>query len=627
MVWNREAARQQYNISGWSAGYFDVGDAGHLLAVPQGRPDTPTVDLHTLAHAVRDAGLSWPVLLRFTDILHEQVDRLCAAFEAAIKTADYPAGYTAIYPIKVNQQHHVVEAIVQHGGARVGLEAGSKAELIAVIGIAPGGSRIICNGYKDAGYIRLALLAQRLGHDITLVIEKQSELALVAGIAASLALRPNLGVRVRLSAATSGNWQNSGGDRAKFGFTAAGLLALIEELQQRALDDCVSLLHCHPGSQISSLATLQTSLQEVARTWVALKQVGLPVAAVNVGGGLGVDYEGLSAAKGCSIDYDMAAYAETVVGSFAQVCREQQLAAPALLSESGRALTAHHAVLVTDVIDSERVLVDVDAAASSMTTAATQLHEAINDCHPDTACALYAQASTLLAQLRSEFAQGRITLAQRAQGESLYYRLCCRLRAAMADLPETPAELDLVNRQLADKYFCNLSVFQSMPDVWGIDQVFPVMPLQRLDERPQQRAILHDLTCDSDGHIEHYVDNAGIESSLPVHDRRDGEPYLLGFFLLGAYQEILGDMHNLFGDTDAVNVELTAQGGFRLRQPRHGDTVDELLRYVEVQPGPLLTSFRAKMAAAGLDADEVRDAMQMLEGILCGTTYLESVIE
>jgi arginine decarboxylase len=424
MVWNSEAARQQYNISGWSAGYFDVGDAGHLLAVPQGRPGTPTVDLHTLAHAVRDAGLSWPVLLRFTDILHEQVDRLCAAFEAAIKAADYPAGYTAIYPIKVNQQHHVVEAIVQHGGARVGLEAGSKAELIAVIGIAPGGSRIICNGYKDAGYIRLALLAQRLGHDITLVIEKQSELALVAGIAASLALRPNLGVRIRLSAATSGNWQNSGGDRAKFGFTAAGILALIEELQQRALDDCVCLLHCHPGSQISSLATLQTSLQEVARcllhchpgsqisslatlqtslqevarTWVSLKQAGLPVTAVNVGGGLGVDYEGLSAAKDCSIDYDMAAYAETVVGSFAQVCREQQLAAPALLSESGRALTAHHAVLVTDVIDSERVLVDFDPPASSLTTAATQLHEALNDCQPDTACALYAQANTLLAQ-------------------------------------------------------------------------------------------------------------------------------------------------------------------------------------------------------------------------------------
>ena len=627
MTWNRDAARQQYNIAGWSAGYFDVGDTGHLLVVPQGRPDTPMLDLHALAHVVRDAGLSWPVLLRFTDILHGQLDRLCAAFESAIETVHYTAGYTAIYPIKVNQQQHVVEAIVQHGGDRVGLEAGSKAELMAVIGIAPGGSRIICNGYKDAEYVRLALLAQRLGHDITIIIEKQTELALVAGIAESLALRPNLGVRVRLSAATSGNWQNSGGDRAKFGFTAAGILALIGELQQRALVDCVSLLHCHPGSQISSLTTLQTSLQEMARTWVALRVAGLPVAAVNVGGGLGVDYEGLSAAKDCSIDYDMAAYAETVVDSFAQVCQEQQLPAPALMSESGRALTAYHAVLVTDVIDSERVLVDVDAAASSVTAAATHLSDAIDHCQPDTACALYAQANTVLAQLRSEFAQGRITLAQRAQGESLYYRLCQHLRDAMATLLEVPAELDIINRQLADKYFCNLSVFQSMPDVWGIDQVFPVMPLQRLDERPLQRAILHDLTCDSDGHIEQYVDNAGIESSLPVHDRRAGEPYLLGFFLLGAYQEILGDMHNLFGDTDAVNVELTAEGGYRLRQPRHGDTVDELLRYVEVQPGPLLESFRAKMAAAGLNADEVCDAMRMLEGILCGTTYLESVIE
>ena len=626
MVWNREAARQQYNIAGWSAGYFDVGDDGHLLAVPRGRPDTPTVDLHALAHAVRDAGLSWPVLLRFTDILHQQLDRLCAAFASAIEDTWYPASYTAIYPIKVNQEHHVVEALVRHGGGRIGLEAGSKAELMAVIGIAPAGSRIICNGYKDAEYIRLALLAQRLGHDIIVVIEKQNELALVASIAGSLALRPKLGVRVRLSAATSGNWQNSGGDRAKFGFTAAGILALVEELQQRGLADCVSLLHCHPGSQISSLEVLQTSLREVARTWAALRQAGFPVTSVNVGGGLGVDYAGISAARDCSIDYDMAAYAESVVGCFAQVCRELQLAAPVLMSESGRALTAHHAVLVTDVIDCERVLIASDEANSSGTAATSQLGEAIENCRPDTACILYTQANAILGALREDFAQGRITLAQRARGESLYYTLCHRLRDAMAKLDNAPAELDVINRQLADKYFCNLSVFQSMPDVWGIDQVFPVLPLQRLDETPSRRAILHDLTCDSDGHIAHYVDDAGIESSLPVHELHAGETYLLGFFLLGAYQEILGDMHNLFGDTDAVNVELTAAGGYRLRQPRHGDTVGELLRYVEMQPSLLLDNYRDKMRSAGLDEGEVRDSMQMLEGILSGTTYLESTI-
>ncbi len=626
MEWNREAARRQYNIAGWSAGYFDVGDAGHLFAIPQGRPGTPTVDLHALAHAVRDAGLSWPVLLRFTDILHQQVDRLCAAFTAAIDATRYPAGYTAVYPIKVNQQQHVVEAIVQHGGDRVGLEAGSKAELMAVIGIAPNGGRIICNGYKDAEYIRLALLAQQLGHGTVIVIEKLSELALVAEIAESLGLRPNLGVRVRLSAATSGNWQNSGGDRAKFGFTAAGILALIDGLQQRGLGDCVKLLHCHPGSQISSLATLQTSLQEVARTWVALHQAGLPVKTVNVGGGLGIDYEGVSAARDCSMDYDMVAYAETVVGCFAQVCREQQLPAPALMSESGRALTAHHAVLVTDVIDCERVLIALDETAPFTTEASRQLGEAIDNCRPETACALYAQANGVLEALRKDFARGQITLVQRARGESLYYTLCHRLRDAMAALADVPAELDIINRKLADKYFCNLSVFQSMPDVWGIDQVFPVVPLQRLDERPSRRAILHDLTCDSDGHIEHYVDNAGIESSLPVHEVHFDEPYLLGFFLLGAYQEILGDMHNLFGDTDAVNVELTEEGGYRLRQPRHGDTIEELLRYVEMRPSVLLDNYRDKMRAAGLDEGDIRDSLHMLEGILSGTTYLESTI-
>jgi arginine decarboxylase len=360
---------------------------------------------------------------------------------------------------------------------------------------------------------------------------------------------------------------------------------------------------------------------------VALRQAGLPVETVNIGGGLAVDYEGMSMDQDCSMDYDMLAYARTVVECFARISHEQRLAVPALMSESGRALTAHHAVLITDVIDREAVPVDEREASFQPAPACIQLREAIDSCHPDNARALYAQANTLLDELRIQFANGGISLAQRAHAESLYFALCHRLRHAMTGLSQAPGELDTINRQLADKYFCNLSVFQSMPDVWGINQVFPVMPLQRLHEPPSRRAILHDLTCDSDGHIEQYVDSAGIESSLPVHALREGEPYLLGFFLLGAYQEILGDMHNLFGDTDAVNVELTADGGYRLLEPRHGDTVDELLRYVEMQPRQLLASYRAKMVAAGLTADETRDCLHMLEGILSGTTYLESTSE
>jgi len=608
MTWTRDDARQQYNISGWSACYFDVDEAGHLVALPAGRPGSPTVDLHALAQAVRDAGLSWPVLLRFTDILYQQVDRLCYAFDAAISAAHYDATYTAIYPVKVNQQQHVVDAIVQHGGERVGLEAGSKPELMAVIGIAPPGGAIICNGYKDAEYIRLALIAQRLGHYVVIVIERQAELALIIKMAAGMEIQPRLGVRVRLSSATSGNWQNTGGDRSKFGFTAAGILALSERLQDAGMSGCLQMLHCHPGSQISSIDVLHASLQEVAYTWVALKEAGFPVNSVNVGGGLGVDYEGRASTQGCSINYDMQAYACAVVGCFADVCREWQLPVPQLMSESGRALTAHHAVLISNVIDTEQVIIGDDISLDSGTDP----------------LAAYAQANDNLEQLRTRFSRGEVTLAERAQGESQYYTLCRRLQGLLADMPGPPAEFDMINRQLADKYFCNLSVFQSMPDVWGIDQVFPVMPLQRLNEQPQRRAILHDLTCDSDGHIEHYVDSAGIESSMPVHEIREGEDYLLGFFLLGAYQEILGDMHNLFGDTDAVNVELTTEGGYRLVEPQRGNTVDELLRYVEIMPSRLMASYRNKIAAAGMDEDESRNCLQILEGILSGTTYLKN---
>jgi len=609
MTWSREDARQQYNISGWSAGYFDVGEAGHLVAQPAGSPDSPTVDLHSLAHAVRDAGLSWPVLLRFTDILHRQVDRLCGAFDAAISAAHYDAAYTAVYPIKVNQQQHVVDAIVQHGGERVGLEAGSKPELMAVIGIAPAGGTVICNGYKDAEYIRLALIAQRLGHHVVIVIERQAELSLIIKIAAEMELQPRLGVRVRLSSATSGNWQNTGGDRSKFGFTAAGMLALSERLQETGLTGCLQMLHCHPGSQISSIDVLRASLQEVAYTWVALMEAGFPVNTVNVGGGLGVDYEGTASAQGCSINYDMQAYARTVVNCFSGVCRERHLSEPHLMSESGRALTAHHAVLISNVIDAERVIIgneiNLDAGVEPLS--------------------VYARANDTLEQLRARFARGEVTLAQRAKGESRYYALCRRLQGLLADMTVPHPEFDIINRQLADKYFCNLSVFQSMPDVWGIDQVFPVLPLQHLHERPQRRAILHDLTCDSDGHIEHYVGGAGIESSLPVHDIKDSEDYLLGFFLLGAYQEILGDMHNLFGDTDAVNVELTADGSYRLVEPHHGDTVDELLRYVEIMPARLLASYRKKIAATGMNEEAASYCLQTLEDVLSGTTYLKEV--
>jgi len=623
MKWNIEKTREQYNIAGWSGGYFDVGEDGHLYARPAGCQGPACVDLHELAHKARGAGLSWPVLVRFTDILHEQVDRQCGAFAQAMQEVGYAGRYTAVYPIKVNQQQHVVDAIVRHGGEHVGLEAGSKPELMAVIGIMTPGGSIVCNGYKDAEYIRLALIAQRLGHEVTIVIEKLSELDLVMTAASAMNIRPRLGVRVRLSSETSGKWQNTGGERSKFGLTAAGLLILLDRLQEAGMSDCLRMLHCHPGSQIAGIDKFRTALQEVARTWAELRKAGVPVDSVDAGGGLGVDYEGTASLSSCSVNYDVLTYARTLVGVFADICREQELPTPDLLTESGRALTAYHAVLITNVIDTEQVLCDTEHDQGPPLGPLVGLLACLERCEAGNAIQVYREATELLPELRVRYLDGTLNLAQRARGESLYYELCDRVKGFLKVQAEPPPEFDEINRKLADKYFCNLSVFQSLPDVWGIDQVFPIMPLQRLHECPDRRAVLQDLTCDSDGHVEHYVDSAGVETSLPVHAVRSGEHYLLGFFLVGAYQEILGDMHNLFGDTDAVNVEMSLDGSYRLVDARHGDTVDELLRYVEFDPKRLMARYREKIAAAGLTGLERTACLQALEGGLSGMTYLE----
>ncbi|MDH3979017.1 MAG: biosynthetic arginine decarboxylase [Gammaproteobacteria bacterium] len=623
MNWTPHDARRLYNIPGWSGGYFDVGNDGHLLARPGGNADAPAIDLKALVDRIHEQGLTLPVLVRFTDILHSQVDRLCGAFATAMRDCAYSANYTAIYPIKVNQQQHVVNAVVAHGDKRTGLECGSKPELMAVIGSLSAGGTIICNGYKDAEYIRLALIAQRLGHRVVLVIEKLSELELIINTATAMQATPELGLRVRLSTVTSGNWQNTGGDRSKFGFTAGAALALVERLQQADMLDCLTLLHCHPGSQITGIEVLRDALLEVAYTWVELCKAGAPITTVDVGGGLAVDYEGTASQGECSMNYDVARYAKTVVGVFAAVTASHRLPQPDLMTESGRALTAHHAVLITNVLDTERVSCEVGAAQADDVAPVQALRAGLQALTVENALDSYHAADTQLAALRALFLEGEAGLQQRARGESLYYALCSEVQKLLAVQQTPPPQLDDINRSLADKVFCNLSVFQSMPDVWGIDQLFPIVPLQRLDEPPQRRAILHDLTCDSDGHIDRYVDADGAESTLPVHAVREEENYLLGFFLLGAYQEILGDMHNLFGDTDAVNVELDDRGGYRLVDPRHGDSVDELLRYVEFDPKRLMARYREKLNAAGLTGAERSMCLQALEGGLAGTTYME----
>ena len=625
-MWNTDQARTTYCLEHWGGGYFDVNDRGHLIARPGRRPDSPVVDLYALARECRDQGLTLPVLVRFTDILHDRVDTLTDAFARARETVGYQGRYTAVYPIKVNQQQSVVAEILGHGGDRVGLEAGSKPELMAVLALSRPGGTIICNGYKDREYIRLALIGKRLGHRVFIVVEKLSELDLVIQESRALGIEPLLGLRVRLASIGAGKWQNTGGEKAKFGLNAAQTLSLVERLRAAGLLECLQLLHCHLGSQIANIRDIQRGMREVARYYAELVSLGVPLNNVDVGGGLGIDYEGTRSRSFCSINYTVQEYANNVVHGLWELCSELGLPHPDIITESGRAMTAHHAMLITNVIDNE------EAPGTGAITAPDEnepriildLWAVLEGLDARSAVEGYHDAVHWLAEAQSMYLHNVITLEQRARAESLYSAICQRVRTLMNSGRTAHREiLDELNEKLADKYFINLSVFQSMPDVWAIDQIFPIVPLHRLDTEPTRRAVLQDLTCDSDGRIDQYVDADGIESTLPVHSYRPGDEYLLGIFLVGAYQEILGDMHNLFGDTDAVNVTLQPDGTHKLSQHERGDTIDELLRYVHFDTDALKRAYHAKLDAAALSDKEREFYRAALEDGLTGYTYLE----
>jgi len=615
-------AGQHYGVRYWGEGHFGINGQGHASVCPRLR-DGEELDLYQLALDVRAAGLNWPVLLRFNDLLHERARQLCGAFAQAAGELQYAGGYRAIYPIKVNQQRSVVEQIAAVGSDCVGLEAGSKPELMAVLAASQPGGVIVCNGYKDREYVRLALIGRELGHDVYLVIEKPSELELVLRESADLGIEPLLGVRVRLSAVASGKWQNSGGAKSKFGLSAAQLLELVGQLRDAGMLHTLVLLHSHIGSQIPDIADIGRGMAEAARYYVELCRAGAPLRVLDVGGGLGVDYEGSASRHYCSINYSLQAYAREVLVHVSQRCREAGLAEPLVFSESGRAMTAHHAVLVTEVIEREVPYTDVTLSALVEQVPLLAAMMALR-VEMDQRCPLliWQEAQHLFDQARQAFDVGELGLQARAQAEQLLYAIAGEVRALLRPGSRRHRDLlDQLNEMLADRVFCNFSLFQSLPDVWAIDQVFPVMPLHRLDETPQRAAMMHDLTCDSDGCISQYVDQDGVESTLILHEP-DGRPYLLGIFLVGAYQEILGDMHNLFGDTDAVNVELDGQGGYRLADPERGDSVDELLRYVHFEPQQMLERYRQKLSSRGIPHDRLDSWFRELKAGLHGTTYL-----
>ncbi|WP_426992022.1 biosynthetic arginine decarboxylase [Methylomonas sp. CM2] len=602
-AWSIEQAKQLYAIQQWGDGYFSINDRGHVSVKPSGASQVE-IDLFEVAGALQDKGLSLPVLIRFTDILPDRIRRLQQAFDQARAHHDYAGRYTPVYPIKVNQQGNVVESIVS--AEHIGLEAGSKPELLAILGLAKPNGTIVCNGYKDRFYIRMALMGQLMGLAVFIVIEKPSELELILEEAAKLQVQPLIGLRVRLSTISAGKWQNSGGEKSKFGLHANEVLQLVARLEQVGMLDCLRLMHFHMGSQIANIHDIKLALKEAGQFYRQLRDLGANITTVDAGGGLGVDYDGSGSRRECSINYSMREYADNIVRAFAETSRAYGLPQPDIITESGRAITAHHAVLITNVTEVE-TLHGAAPAVGRFGNVSEAYHNAQFD----------------MAEARARFVQGDIGLAELADAEKRYVGLCQQIQAQLnLDNHHHREILQELDEKLADKVFCNFSLFQSMPDIWGIDQIFPIMPIHRLSEPPSRRAVLQDLTCDSDGRIDQYVDCQNIANTLPLHAIAAGDDYLIGFFMVGAYQEILGDMHNLFGDTHSINVELDGDG-YRFGEFMEGEDVSELLDYVHIDTTALKAAYRRKLDQAPLSAEQKHAFEQELLVGLNAYTYLD----
>jgi arginine decarboxylase len=616
--WDIQQAGRLYNIGQWDEGYAEILENGHLALKPGGEAST-AIDLMQLMNDVRASGLQLPVLVRFLDILQHRVQSLHHAFDSAISDHAYRGTYTPVYPIKVNQQQPVVEEILSAGGARVGLEAGSKAELMAVLASLQDKRQVVvCNGYKDRHYIRRALIGQLLGHRVYIVVEKLSEVRLLVEEASRMGIQPTFGLRVRLASVGMGNWQNSGGEKSKFGLSSEQSMEVIGYLQEIGMLSCLKLLHVHMGSQIADIEAIRRGATEAVRFYCEFVRHGAALEVLNVGGGLGVDYESTSSRGTYSVNYDLLRYASTIVETVASVCDGVGVAHPNLITECGRAMTAHHAVLVCNVIEAE--MVDETEMVKSITqTADTQRLCAVLERVRAAEAVGHNEADEIMRLLQIAFVEGRLSMEQRAFADHCYRQI----RRAQQQLEGDKAFAADKHMPLVDKYFCNFSVFQSLPDVWGLDQVFPILPLHRLDERPSREAVLQDLTCDSDGHIEFYPCGGEIRSSLPLHALKADEEYLLGFFLVGAYQEILGDMHNLFGDSHVVNVKLDAKGGYQLTGTERGDCTRELLEYVHYDTGHLLEDLEQRLRDNIQDTTLLDECRRELKAGLEGYSYHE----
>ena len=630
--WSCQDALKMYNVPYWGAGFFNIDALGRVVVTPDKTRLDCKIALVDIIEQLRKQGYATPVLLRFPDIIKTRINALFGAFEQAIQSYGYKGRYQCVYPIKVNQQNQVIECVTRAFADKpaLGLEAGSKPELLAVLSHHHDlGSVIVCNGYKDREYVRHALLGSLLGHHVYIVVEKPSELELILDEAARLNITPRIGVRARLASQGSGKWQASGGEKSKFGLNAAQILRLVERLREADKLDCLQLVHFHLGSQIANIRDIQGGIRECGRFYAELRHLGANIEVVDVGGGLGVDYEGSRSQSHCSANYNLREYANNVVWGIGDVCEEFDLPHPMIISESGRAITAHHAVLISNIVGMESQLptslpdapdAEAPMLLQNMWDSWKELHEKEDPGLRE----IFHDSVSDLADVHTQYTLGMLSLHQRAWAEDLHLNLCLKLKVMLDPVNRMHRNLqDELNEKLADKCFVNFSLFQSLPDAWGIDQIFPIMPLSGLDQQPTRRGVIMDITCDSDGMIKEYVDGVGIENSLPMPEMRNDETNYMGFFLVGAYQEILGDLHNLFGDTHSAEVCLNDNGEPVITNIIKGDNVDNLLRYVNIDTSVIRRDYQKLVAHPSLSEETRKALLEELEAGLQGYAYLE----
>ncbi|MEM9558230.1 MAG: biosynthetic arginine decarboxylase [Acidobacteriota bacterium] len=637
-AWELDDAVRLYGVEAWGRDYFSVQPSGHVAVGPL-RPGGPAIDIKELVDEVVERGIALPLLIRFSDLLRARVEAIAAAFRQAIDEYEYRGEHRAVYPIKVNQDRLLVEDLVEYGRAHhFGLEAGSKPELLAVMALLHDpDALVVCNGYKDEEYVETALLASRLGPRVILVAEKPAELDLIATVARRTGIRPRIGMRARLSARGAGHWEGSGGDRSKFGLGARELLEAVETLRAEGMLDSLELLHFHLGSQISSIRNVKGALREGGWLYANLRKLGAPLRYLDVGGGLGVDYDGSQTNFVSSMNYSLQEYANDIVSGLMEVCDPQGVEHPIIVTESGRATVAHHAVLVVETlgVGEFRVGPLPESVPEDVEPVIGYLFETYEELDASNVRETYHDAQQYREDCLSLFSLGRLSLEERVLAEDIYWAICRKVRDLVRDLPYVPPELQGIETDLADTYFCNFSLFQSLPDSWAIDQLFPVMPIHRLDEQPTRRGIIADITCDSDGKIDRFVrshledgfDAKEVRPVLELHDPKDA-PYYLGIFLVGAYQEILGDLHNLFGDTNTVHVSVDDEGEYFIDHVVPGDTVTEVLAYVDYRRDDLVARVRKAAERAirrkSLTREEARRLVDFYAAGLSGYTYLES---